>query len=134
MKFRIVLPLEGSVGMVISKKPIVQGTWLEMKGETVPDSLPATPKSPPPLPGTQSMFIEPMNESNSWVLPSPAQSVDLSEPQAPGVCEPSPPPLSIPSHPSPHPWVLTPPPPHSRSWRLTSRLRKGPGRSCSWRR
>ena len=30
MKFRIVLPLEGSVGMVISKKPIVQGTWLEI--------------------------------------------------------------------------------------------------------
>uniref|UniRef100_A0A8C2SHE8 Myosin motor domain-containing protein n=1 Tax=Capra hircus TaxID=9925 RepID=A0A8C2SHE8_CAPHI len=30
-------------------------------------------------------------------------SVDLSEPQAPGVYEPSPPPLSIPSHPSPQP-------------------------------
>ena len=57
----------------------------------------------PPLPGTQSRFIEPMNESNGWVLPSPAQSVDLSEPQAPGVYEPSPPPLSIPSHPSPQP-------------------------------
>lgn len=49
------------------------------------------------------MFIEPMNESNGWVLPSPTQSVPLSEPHALGVCEPCPPPPSFPSHPSPQP-------------------------------
>lgn len=86
----------------------------------------------PHLPGTQSVFIEPMNESNGWVLPSPAQSVDLSEPQAPGVCGGHP---HHPIHPmtpqSPAPGSSHSPPPHSRSWRLTSRLRKGPGREAA---